>query len=71
VERAKITELEEPREALMAIKVYKNKDLVRIRIKRKFYERLEEEAKRLGTTPDVLMRMRNAFSIVISRWKCA
>jgi len=55
----------------MAIKVYKNKDLVRIRIKRKFYERLEEEAKRLGTTPDVLMRMRNAFSIVISRWKCA
>ena len=39
----------------MAIKVYENKDLVRIRIKRQLYEQLEETAKRLGTTPDILV----------------
>ena len=34
----------------MAVKVYENKDLVRIRIKRQFYEQLEEKTKKLGTS---------------------
>ena len=55
MERAEIAELEEPPEGLLTIKVYENKDLVRIRIKRKLYEQLEETAERLGTTPDVLI----------------
>ena len=54
-------QLEEPPEDL--IKIHENKDLVRIKIERKFYRQLEETAKRLKTTPDKLIY--NAILLIL------
>ena len=48
-------ELEEPPKGTVMIKVYTNTNFVNVMLEKKFYEQLEEKAKKLETTPDKLI----------------
>lgn len=48
-------EFEEPPKGAVMIKVYTNTNFVNVMLEKKFYKQLEEKAKKLGTTPDVLI----------------
>ena len=53
--RAESVKLVEPPEGTLVIRVYGNTDFVNVLVKKPLYERLEEKAKRLETTPDKLI----------------
>jgi hypothetical protein len=56
-------QLKEPTKGI--IKIHENEDLVRIKIDRKFYTKLERTAEKLGTTPEVLIN--NALLLILKR----
>ncbi len=53
--RAKISELLNPSEDVLSIRAYANTEFVNIIVKKLFYEKVEEKARKLETTPDKLI----------------
>jgi len=61
--RARISKLLDPPEEVLSIRTYANTEFVNIVMKKPLYEKLEEKAKKLETTPDKLMY--NAILLVL------
>ena len=55
VHRTGICKLLEPPEGVLSIRAYANTDFVNIIVKKHLFEKLEEKAKKLEITPDVLI----------------
>ena len=61
--RAGMSKLLDPPEDVLSIRTYGNTDFVNIMVKKSLYERLEEKAKKLETTPDKLIY--NAILLIL------
>ena len=61
--RAKISKLLDPPEEVLSIRAYANTEFVNIMIKKPLYEKLQEKAKKLETTPDNLIY--NAILLIL------
>ena len=61
--RARVDKLRDPPEEVLSVKSYANTEFVNIMMKKILYEKLEEKAKKLETTPDKLIY--NAILLIL------
>lgn len=61
--RAKKSKLLDPPEGVLSIRAYANTEFVNIMVKKPLYEKLEEKARKLETTPDKLIY--NAILLIL------